>query len=248
MTRNRLLLVQTGTPPTAIRQAHGDLPRWFRTLLAPWQTQLTTVRVFEDEPLPTPDNQTIAVLTGSWAMVTDRLAWSERTADWIRQAVAIDMPLFGVCYGHQLMAHALGGEVAYHPGGRESGSQTITLSPWGVDDPLLSGLPATFPAHLSHLQTVTRLPEGATVLAASPTIPTRLCAMGRTRSLRNFTGIYRADSPFADPPPEAVLQAEGIDAQRLHDEVQESPQGAAILTRFVSAFLTPDAPAINPLS
>ncbi|MEC4708644.1 glutamine amidotransferase, partial [Klebsiella pneumoniae] len=28
MTRNRLLLVQTGTPPTAIRQAHGDLPRW----------------------------------------------------------------------------------------------------------------------------------------------------------------------------------------------------------------------------
>lgn len=84
MTRNRLLLVQTGTPPTAIRQAHGDLPRWFRTLLAPWQTQLTTVRVFEDEPLPTPDNQTLAVLTGSWAMVTDRLAWSERTADWIR--------------------------------------------------------------------------------------------------------------------------------------------------------------------
>ncbi|MFT3252849.1 glutamine amidotransferase, partial [Klebsiella pneumoniae] len=28
-------MVQTGTPPTAIRQAHGDLPRWFRTLLAP---------------------------------------------------------------------------------------------------------------------------------------------------------------------------------------------------------------------
>lgn len=101
MTRNRLLLVQTGTPPAAIREEHGDLPHWFRTLLAPWQTQLTTVRVFEDEPLPTPDNQTIAVLTGSWAMVTDRLAWSERTADWIRQAVAIDMPLFGVCYGHQ---------------------------------------------------------------------------------------------------------------------------------------------------
>lgn len=125
MTRNRLLLVQTGTPPTAIRQAHGDLPRWFRTLLAPWQTQLTTVRVFEDEPLPTPDNQTLAVLTGSWAMVTDRLAWSERTADWIRQAVAIDMPLFGVCYGHQLMAHALGGEVAYHPGGRKAAAKPL---------------------------------------------------------------------------------------------------------------------------
>ncbi|RVS90139.1 glutamine amidotransferase, partial [Klebsiella pneumoniae] len=92
MTRNRLLLVQTGTPPTAIRQAHGDLPRWFRTLLAPWQTQLTTVRVFEDEPLPTPKKQNISVLTVSLKKITDRLAWSERTADWLRQAVASDWP------------------------------------------------------------------------------------------------------------------------------------------------------------
>lgn len=65
MTRKRLLLVQTGTPPAAIREEHGDLPRWFRTLLAPWQAQLTAVRVFEDEPLPAPDRQTVAVLTGS---------------------------------------------------------------------------------------------------------------------------------------------------------------------------------------
>lgn len=72
MTRNRLLLVQTGTPPAAIREEHGDLPHWFRTLLAPWQAQLTAVRVFEDEPLPAPDRQTVAVLTGSWAMVSDR--------------------------------------------------------------------------------------------------------------------------------------------------------------------------------
>ncbi len=163
-------------------------------------TQLTTVRVFEDEPLPTPDNQTIAVLTGSWAMVTDRLAWSERTADWIRQAVAIDMPLFGVCYGHQLMAHARG-EVAYHHGGRESGSQTITLSPWGIDDPLLSGLPATFPAHLSHLQTVTRLPEGPRCWPRPPRSPPD-CALWAARGLYAISpGIYRADSPFADPPP-----------------------------------------------
>ncbi|HHB7860042.1 TPA: glutamine amidotransferase [Klebsiella pneumoniae] len=177
MTRNRLLLVQTGTPPTAIRQAHGDLPRWFRTLLAPWQTQLTTVRVFEDEPLPTPDNQ------------------------------------------------------------------TITLSPWGVDDPLLSGLPATFPAHLSHLQTVTRLPEGATVLAASAHDPHQIVRYGPHAVSTQFHPEFTA--PIARSlirHREAVLQAEGIDAQRLHEEVQESPQGAAILTRFVSAFLTPDAP------
>ena len=133
--------------------------------------------------------------------------------------------------------------MAYHPGGRESGSQTITLSPWGVDDPLLSGLPATFPAHLSHLQTVTRLPEGATVLAASSHDPHQIVRYGPHAVSTQFHPEFTA--PIARSlirHREAVLQAEGIDAQRLHDEVQESPQGAAILTRFVSAFLTPDAP------
>ncbi|WP_341866301.1 glutamine amidotransferase-related protein [Paraburkholderia hospita] len=41
-------------------------------------------------------------------MVTDCLPWSEMTAEWIRDATTIDMPIFGVCYGHQLMTHALG--------------------------------------------------------------------------------------------------------------------------------------------
>jgi GMP synthase (glutamine-hydrolysing) len=67
-----------------------------------------------EKPLPAPDNATIAGDTGSWDMVTERLPWSEMTAAWIREAMAIEMPLFGVCYGHQLMAHALG-VVDYHP-------------------------------------------------------------------------------------------------------------------------------------
>jgi GMP synthase (glutamine-hydrolysing) len=78
-------------------------------------------------------------------MVTDRLAWSEKTAAWIRSAMAVEMPLFGICYGHQLMADALGGEVAYHPAGRETGCKAITLSAAGRTDPLLSDRPAHFP-------------------------------------------------------------------------------------------------------
>ena len=66
-----------------------------------------------------------AIITGSAAMVTERLPWSERTAGWIRDAMDVELPLFGVCFGHQLMAHALGGRVDYLPGGCEIGTQPI---------------------------------------------------------------------------------------------------------------------------
>lgn len=83
--RNKLLIVQTGAPPAEIEAEHGDLPQWFGRLLAPWRQQIATVRVYAGETLPDPDSQTVAVMTGSWAMVTDRLAWSEKTAAWIRR-------------------------------------------------------------------------------------------------------------------------------------------------------------------
>lgn len=140
--------------------------------------------------MPDPDSQTVAVMTGSWAMVTDRLAWSEKTAAWIRSAMAVEMPLFGICYGHQLMADALGGEVAYHPAGRETGCKAITLSAAGRTDPLLSDRPAHFPAHLSHLQTVVRLPPDATVLAASAHDPHQIVRYTRHALSTVPSGIY----------------------------------------------------------
>ncbi|MDP1159899.1 glutamine amidotransferase, partial [Klebsiella variicola] len=48
MTRKRFLLVQTGTPPAAIREEPGDLTPWYRTKLARWQAQLTAEGGFED--------------------------------------------------------------------------------------------------------------------------------------------------------------------------------------------------------
>ncbi|MBO8042516.1 glutamine amidotransferase, partial [Pseudomonas aeruginosa] len=94
--------------------------------------------------------------------------WSERSAAWLRQTAHDDLPVFGICYGHQLLAHALGGEVAYNPAGRESGTIELELQPQAAQDPLFQGLPQHFAAHATHLQTVLRAPDGAEVLARSP--------------------------------------------------------------------------------
>ena len=141
-----VLIIRTGRAPDAIRARHGDFPHWFRLATGIAPDRLRVVDVAAGEALPDPAQVAAALITGSAAMVTERAAWSERTAGWIRQAMDRELPMFGVCYGHQLMAHALGGRVDYLPGGREIGTVSIACSPSATPDPVAYGLPAAFRA------------------------------------------------------------------------------------------------------
>ena len=160
------LIVETGQPVASLRR-HGRFPHWIRVAAGLAAHEVVEVNVEDGQALPPAAGLAGVIVTDSAAYVTDRAEWSERTADWIRQAVHGGMPLLGICYGHQLLAHALGGEVAYNPAGRESGTVHIDLHPHAQDDPLFSALPLKFTAHATHVQTVARPPEGATVLARS---------------------------------------------------------------------------------
>ena len=75
-----LLLIQVGTPPDDIRAHEGDLSDWFHRALGLDADEMQVVRVFKGEELPAPGVHSAAIITGSWAMVTDRLDWSEATA------------------------------------------------------------------------------------------------------------------------------------------------------------------------
>src|SRR6476619_173046 len=76
-------------------------------------------------------------------------------------------PVFGMCYGFQLMARGLGGEVA-HTGDREEGRTPVSVSAAG---PLLADLPAVHTVWMSHGDSVTAAPEGFTVLASTEVTP-----------------------------------------------------------------------------
>ena len=160
------LIVETGQPVASLRR-HGRFPHWIRVAAGLAAHEVVEVNVEGGQALPPADGLAGVIVTGSAAYVTDRAEWSERTADWIRQAVHGGMPLLGICYGHQLLAHALGGKVDYNPAGRESGTVFIDLHPPAFEDPLFAAMPARFAAHATHLQTVLQPPQGATVLARS---------------------------------------------------------------------------------
>lgn len=228
-----LLLIQTGMPPADILSHHGDLPAWFAPLLARWGHAVQTVRVFAGEALPPPDSRTVAVITGAWEMVTDRLAWSERTAEWIRQAVAARAAVFGVCYGHQLMAHALGGEVDYHPDGIEIGSQTVSLTT--DNDPLLAGMPRQFPAQLTHMQTIIRLPEQAVALATSDHDRFQVVRYGEKAYSSQFhPEITPAILSTIIHSRAERLRSAGVCPDMLTATLRETPEATSLLTRFVA--------------
>jgi GMP synthase (glutamine-hydrolysing) len=81
---------------------------------------------------------------------------------------ATGVPVLGICYGHQAMAAALGGQVA-HTGEREYGGTPVTARPEG--SVLLDGQPERQSVWMSHGDAVRRAPEGFTVTASTPGAP-----------------------------------------------------------------------------
>lgn len=168
MTHTRALplaLIQLEVPPPQVVAQIGEQPVWFIDALQLQPDDYVIVRPHLGEELPAFDRVSGAILSGSWAMVTDHADWSERTAAWIRGAMEAELSLLGVCYGHQLMAYALGGKVGDNPNGWERGLKTLTQLT--QRDPWLATLPGEFQAWLSHRQSVISPPQHAVVLAQS---------------------------------------------------------------------------------
>ncbi|MBA4205122.1 MAG: GMP synthase [Polymorphum sp.] len=231
-----ILIIQTGTPPADLRTQWGEQGDWFRSALEGLGLDVSVVQPHLGEALPEPADVRGAAITGSWSMVSDREDWSERTADWIRSAMAQDLPLFGVCYGHQLMAHALGGRVDYHPGGPEVGQLPVTLSAAGLADAALAGVPQQFDVFLTHEQSVLELPAGAEVLARSAHDPHQILRYGRNALSVQFHPEFFPDlMRSCIERRRSSFEAKGADVEGLLAAVSETPVSRQMLRQFCAA-------------
>jgi len=133
-------ILQTGEAPDALRDSAGDYPDMFQTLLAGHGLTFRTWKVVGMAfPADVHDAQGW-LITGSRHGAYEDLPFIAPLQDFIRQAYGARVPMVGVCFGHQIIAQAMGGTVEKFSGGWSVGPQdyafgeeTVTLNAWHQD-------------------------------------------------------------------------------------------------------------------
>jgi len=161
-------ILETGRPPDAVKQTHGDYPQAFETLLAGNDFDFKTWDCLNGN---FPDNINAAdgwLVTGSRSSVYEDLPWITPLENFVRDAYNNSVPLVGICFGHQLIAQALGGKVERYKDG------------WNVGKKEYSAINSneTFSLNAIHQDQVVEKPADATLIASSESCANAVLAYG----------------------------------------------------------------------
>ncbi|WP_424941897.1 type 1 glutamine amidotransferase [Aliiroseovarius crassostreae] len=148
-------ILQAGHSPEEVRDSVGDYGEMFTRLLDGHGFAFEIFSVVDGEFPPGLDAADGWLITGSKHGAYEDHDWIPPLEDLIRKIKAAGQPLVGVCFGHQIIAQALGGKVEKFSGGwsvgrteYDFGDETLALNAW-------------------HQDQVTELPEGARVIAST---------------------------------------------------------------------------------
>ncbi len=164
--QERVLVLET-MPPTEPFGADSSGTGWLRPLLP--EARLEPVHAYDGcTPFPDAGGYDAVIVPGSVSAVYAREPWMLRLEKHLRGLHASGIPLLGICFGHQILASALGGETILNPLGREIGVCEVRLTEAGRQHPFLfNGLGDRFRAVQAHFDVVSRTPPGSIVLAES---------------------------------------------------------------------------------
>ncbi len=235
-----LLIVRLGSTFSWLSEKIGDFDDWIVGGIKEFSGRIEFASPFLGEPLPPLHGISGMILTGSHSMVTSREQWSEETAIWLREALDLGCPILGICYGHQLLAHAAGGVVGYNPKGDEFGTTGVRLANESSNDRLFRVLPSPLTVQVCHAQSVLEPPPGAIILASNDHDPHHAFRIGRNAWGVQFHPEFSPEAMkayiehYADE-----LRTEGRDPERLLWEVGDTPAANSLLdgfANFVEAF------------
>lgn len=166
----RITILETGYVPEKLRPEFGTYPQMFERMLggADGDFSFDVIAVADNGMLPDPAQLDAILITGSPAGVYEDHPWLPPLRDFIRKAYSAQTPMLGVCFGHQIIADALGGKVEKSRKGWGLGRHTYTVR---SRPNFMAEAPETFAIACSHQDQVIEPPAEAEVILASDFTP-----------------------------------------------------------------------------
>jgi GMP synthase-like glutamine amidotransferase len=164
----RITIIETGRVPGKYRERHGSFPDMFERMIRAEDPSaaVEVVSIPNGEALPDARQLEAILITGAAAGVYDGLDWIAPLEEFVRTAHAHKTPMVGVCFGHQLIAQALGGVVRKSEKGWGIGRHVYRVTPDNgvIEDEQLA-------IACSHQDQVVEPPEGARTILFSQFTP-----------------------------------------------------------------------------
>jgi GMP synthase-like glutamine amidotransferase len=232
----RVTIIETGIVSPKNRERHGSYPQMFERMIgaADVSVAFDTVSIPAGTPLPDAKGLEAILITGSSAGVYDDLDWIAPLEAFVRVAHQDKVPMVGVCFGHQLIAQALGGTARKSGKGYGLGRHVYDIAP---DNGVVGGKRIALAC--SHQDQVITPPAGASTILSSEFTPHAglLYAGGTTFSVQAHpefsVGFALACCEMVrskgDAPESVVAPAEASLAEPL-----ESARLGAAIARFLT--------------
>ncbi len=189
---HRFAVLKAGTANPGTRARLGDYGERFISLLSEpgetWHVYDVEHGVFPEDV----SGYDGFVITGSRYSAYEDRPWIKQLLELVREINERAIRLVGVCFGHQAIALALGGEVGLNPKGWDIGLKELILTEAARDLASFRYAPEPIRILVSHMDVVTRLPEQAVCLAYSERTEVEAFAIGP--SVLSFQGHPEYDS------------------------------------------------------
>jgi len=195
----KLTILQTGKVPDALAGRFASYPDMFRTMFerVGARYDYEVVPVVDGAPLPQPGTQQGVLITGSAAGVYDDFAWLDPLRDFIARSYGAGTPMVGICFGHQIIADALGGDVRKSEKGWGLGRHTYDVAHRPAH---MSTAPQALSVACSHQDQVIVPPPSARVVMGSTFTPNAGLAYDNGRAIS-----FQPHPEFADDYARALI-------------------------------------------
>ncbi len=235
----KITIIETGYVPEPLRPRFGNYPDMFKDMFDASGRQFSyeVVKLIDGEALPSLETLEGVAITGSPAGVYEDHAWLPPLRSFIGEVHAANIPMLGICFGHQVIADALGGIVRKSEKGWGVGRHSYRV----VAKPaFMADAPDLFSIACSHQDQVIEPPAGAQVILSTPFTPNAGLFYDNGRTL-----TFQPHPEFSeDYARELALMREGVLGADLLQTCLASfktPSDSAALSYYIAEFFVQSA-------